>query len=58
MVNQRQFMSALVARAASPGVLLNPLRWYPLLHAAADTVTVGTGDHVWDLGAAGVGAAG
>ncbi|WP_255251721.1 LCP family protein, partial [Mycolicibacterium vaccae] len=50
MVNQRQFMSALVARAASPGVLLNPLRWYPLLHAAADTVTVGTGDHVWDLG--------
>ncbi|WP_396836946.1 LCP family protein [Mycobacterium sp. ITM-2016-00317] len=49
MANQRQFMSALVERAASPAVLLNPLRWYPLLHAAAGTVSVGTGDHVWDL---------
>lgn len=49
MANQRQFMSALVERAASPAVLLNPLRWYPMLQAAADTVTVGDGDHVWDL---------
>nr|WP_308123983.1 LCP family protein [Mycolicibacterium xanthum] len=49
MTNQRQFMSALVHRAASPAVLLNPLRWYPMMRAAADTVSVGEGDHVWDL---------
>ena len=36
MVNQRQFMSALMHRAASPAVLLNPLRWYPMAHAATD----------------------
>lgn len=50
MVNQRQFMSALVQRAASPAVLLNPLRWYPMTHAAVDAVAVDEGAHVWDLG--------
>jgi LCP family protein required for cell wall assembly len=49
MVNQRQFMSALMHRSASPAVLMNPLRWYPLAHAAAQAVTVDTGAHVWDL---------
>ncbi|CAN3131451.1 Cell envelope-related function transcriptional attenuator common domain-containing protein [Mycobacterium sp. smrl_JER01] len=49
MVNQRQFMTALVDRATSPGVLLNPLRWVPMARAAADTVTVDDGDHIWDL---------
>nr|WP_235065255.1 LCP family protein [Mycolicibacterium iranicum] len=49
MVNQRQFMSALVERASSPSVLLNPLRWYPMASAAKDTVTVNEGDHLWDL---------
>lgn len=49
MVNQRQFMSALVDRAASPTVLLNPLRWFPMARAAADTITVDDGDHIWDL---------
>ena len=49
MVNQRQFMSALVERASSPSVLLNPLRWYPMTSAAKDTVTVNEGDHLWDL---------
>ncbi|QZY49319.1 LCP family protein [Mycolicibacterium vanbaalenii] len=49
MANQRQFMSALVDRAASPTVLLNPLKWYPMARAAADTVTVNDGDHIWDL---------
>ena len=49
MAHQRQFMSALVHRAASPAVLLNPLRWYPMARAAADTVTVDDDDHVWDL---------
>lgn len=50
MANQRAFMSALIHRAASPAVLLNPLRWYPLARAAADTVSVDDDDHVWDLG--------
>jgi LCP family protein required for cell wall assembly len=49
MVNQRQFMSTLVHRAASPGVVLNPLRWYPMATAAADSLTVDSGAHVWDL---------
>ncbi|ULP39764.2 LCP family protein [Mycolicibacterium rufum] len=49
MANQRAFMSTLVHRAVSPSVLLNPLRWYPMATAAADTVTVDDGDHVWDL---------
>jgi LCP family protein required for cell wall assembly len=49
MVNQRQFMSALLHRAASPAVLLNPLRWYPMAHAASGAVTVNEGDHIWDL---------
>ncbi|UXA21012.1 LCP family protein [Mycobacterium sp. SMC-4] len=49
MVNQRQFISALVQRAASPAVFLNPLRWYPMARGVADTLTVGAGDHIWDL---------
>ncbi len=49
MVNQRQFMSALMHRAASPAVLLNPLRWSPMANAAADSLTVDSDDHIWDL---------
>jgi LCP family protein required for cell wall assembly len=49
MVNQRQFISALLHRAASPSVWLNPWRWYAVPHAAADALTVNEGDHVWDL---------
>ena len=49
MINQREFMSAMLHRAASPAVGLNPWRWYPVAHAAADAVTVDTGDHIWDL---------
>lgn len=49
MTNQREFMSALVQRVASPAVVLNPLRWYPMARAAGDTVTVDDGDHLWDL---------
>ena len=49
MINQRQFMSALLHRAASPAVLLNPLRWYPMTHAATGAVTVDQGAHIWDL---------
>jgi LCP family protein required for cell wall assembly len=49
MVNQRQFMSALLQRAASPAVWLNPWRWYSVPHAAVDALTVDQSDHVWDL---------
>jgi LCP family protein required for cell wall assembly len=49
MIHQREFMSALLHRAASPAVLLNPLRWYPMAHAASAAVTVNQGDHIWDL---------
>ncbi|OBI78338.1 LytTR family transcriptional regulator [Mycobacterium sp. E740] len=49
MVHQREFMSALLHRAASPGVLLNPLRWYPMAQAAGGAVAVNEDDHVWDL---------
>lgn len=49
MLNQREFMTALLHRAASPAVLLNPLRWYPMGRAATDAVTVDAGDHIWDL---------
>lgn len=51
MANQREFMSALVHRAESPSVLLNPLRWYPLAHAASAALTVDQDAHVWDLAA-------
>ncbi len=49
MTNQRQFMATLMRRAASPAVFLNPLRWYPMTHAASGAVTVDEGAHVWDL---------
>lgn len=49
MTNQRQFMSALLHRAASPAVALNPLRWFPMAHAATDALTVDEDSHAWDL---------
>lgn len=49
MVNQRQFVAALLHRAASPAVWLNPWRWYSVPRAAADALTVDRDDHVWDL---------
>jgi LCP family protein required for cell wall assembly len=49
MVNQRQFLSALLARAAGPDVWLNPWRWYAVPRAAADALTVDRADHAWDL---------
>jgi LCP family protein required for cell wall assembly len=49
MTNQREFMSALMHRAASPVVWANPFRWYPMTHAASGSVTVDDGAHIWDL---------
>jgi LCP family protein required for cell wall assembly len=49
MVNQRQFMSALLQRTASPAVWLNPWRWYSVPRAAVDALTVDNSDHIWNL---------
>ena len=49
MINQRQFMSALLHRASTPAVWLNPFRWYTVPRAAVDALTVDQADHVWNL---------
>jgi LCP family protein required for cell wall assembly len=49
MVHQREFMAAVLHRASSPLVWLNPSRWYSVPHAAVASLTVDSGDHVWDL---------
>ncbi|MDF2823478.1 MAG: cell envelope-related transcriptional attenuator [Mycobacterium sp.] len=49
MTNQREFMSALLARATSPTVWLNPWRWYTVPHAVVDALTVDDGDQLWNL---------
>jgi len=49
MTNQREFLSTLFDRAASPAVWLNPLRWFFLKNSVAGALTVDSGAHVWDL---------
>jgi len=49
MIHQREFMSALLERAASPAVWLNPWRWYAVPHAILSALTVDAGAHVWSL---------
>jgi LCP family protein required for cell wall assembly len=46
---QRQFLAALVSKAASPGTLLNPFSSVPLALSAADAVTVDPGTGPIDL---------
>ncbi|MFB9889488.1 LCP family protein [Planobispora takensis] len=46
---QRQFFSAVVKKAASPGVLINPFTSVPLAFSAADSVAVGQETGVFDL---------
>lgn len=46
---QRQFFSALVKKASSPGVLLNPFTALPLASAATDSVRVDDGTGAFDL---------
>lgn len=52
---QRQFLSALVDKAASPGTLINPFRSIPLLTSIPDALTVGEDEHLHHL--AGIGLA-
>ncbi|WP_179205680.1 LCP family protein [Corynebacterium glutamicum] len=49
VVRQREFFSALLSTATSPGTLLNPFRVFPMIGDAVGTFTVGEGDHVWHL---------
>ncbi|WP_396930896.1 LCP family protein [Mycolicibacterium sp.] len=49
MVHQREFMAAVMHKASSPLVWVNPWRWYAVPHAAVGSLTVDSGDHVWDL---------
>jgi LCP family protein required for cell wall assembly len=49
VVRQREFLGALIARAGNPAVLLNPFRAVPLAADAPDTITVDSGDRVWNL---------
>ncbi|MFL6149509.1 MAG: LCP family protein [Pseudonocardiaceae bacterium] len=49
VVHQREFLGALIARASSPAMLLNPFHLVPLAVDAPKTITVDNGDHVWNL---------
>lgn len=46
---QRQFFSAVVQKAASPGTLINPFTSIPLALSAADSVAVDPGSGLFDL---------
>ncbi len=46
---QRQFLAAVVRKAASPGVLLNPFTSIPLAMSATDSVEVDSGTGAFDL---------
>lgn len=48
--HQRQFLTALVEKATSREVLLNPVRSVPMIWRLADAVTIGDLDHLDDLG--------
>jgi LCP family protein required for cell wall assembly len=49
MVHQREFMAAMLDRAGSATVWLNPWRWYTVPHAAVSALTVDWDSHVWNL---------
>ncbi|MFC4014384.1 LCP family protein [Nonomuraea purpurea] len=46
---QRQFLGAVVKKAASPGVLINPFTSIPLAMSATDAVEVDTGTGAFDM---------
>ncbi|SEP44248.1 LCP family protein [Amycolatopsis saalfeldensis] len=49
VANQRKFIGALVSQIASPGTLLNPFHFFPLLSSAPAALTMDSGDHVHNL---------
>ncbi|MFI6602924.1 LCP family protein [Nonomuraea sp. NPDC050536] len=46
---QRQFLGAVLKKATSPGVLINPFTSIPLAMAATDSVTVDSGSGAFDM---------
>jgi len=49
MIHQREFMAALLGRAGSPTVWLNPWRWFSVSRAAVSALTVDWDAHIWNL---------
>jgi LCP family protein required for cell wall assembly len=49
VAHQREFLGALIAKAASPATLLNPFRFVPLATSVPKAITVDDADHVWHL---------
>jgi LCP family protein required for cell wall assembly len=49
VANQRKFIGALVSTIASPGTLLNPFTFFPLLSSAPGALTIDSGDHLHNL---------
>ncbi|MTD53460.1 LCP family protein [Amycolatopsis pithecellobii] len=47
--NQRKFIGALVSQIATPGTLLNPFHFFPLLSSAPDALTMDSGDHLQNM---------
>ena len=54
IANQRAFLTALFTKASSPGTLLNPLRAVPLATRGVGSLTVDSGDHIWNLAGLGL----
>ena len=52
--DQRAFLKALLSKATSPGVYLNPFTAYPFASTAASSIAVDKGTSLWDLIQAGL----
>jgi LCP family protein required for cell wall assembly len=53
--DQRAFLKALLSKATSPGVFLNPFKALPFGSSAAGSISVDQGTHLYDLIKAGLG---
>lgn len=47
--NQRTFLAALLAKATNPSTLVNPFKLVPLATNGVGSLTVDSGDHIWNL---------
>ncbi len=47
--HQRQFLGALADKISSPGVLLNPFDFFPMISDLPGSITVDSGDHLQNL---------
>ena len=46
---QQQFLSSVMKKAATPAVLINPIRMWKLVNASTGSVNVGQGDKIQDM---------